>query len=104
MSKKQNKLEPNWDIIKPNMIKNSSTATNKAYQDYGKAIMDFISLSGFDVEDGIFYQYAGTQEKVEQKANAFETQIEKHQTIMKAVAIDDRETLLAILEGRFFKE
>lgn len=101
MSKKQNKLEPNWDIVKPNMIKNSSTAVNKAYQEYGKAIMDFISLSGFSAEDGTFYQYAGTQEKVEQKANAFNMEIEKHQTIMKAIATDDKEMLIAILEGNY---
>lgn len=100
MSKK-NKLEPNWDIVKPTLMENSSTAVNKAYQEYGKAIMDFISLSGFNMEDGTFYQYAGTQEKIEQKAKAFSDQIKKHQAVMKAVTTDDKETMLAILNGEF---
>lgn len=103
MSKK-NKLEPNWDIVKPILMENSSTAVNKAYQEYGKAIMDFISLSGFDTKDGTFYQYAGTQEKLERKSKGFSDQIKKHQVIMKAVATDDREVMLAILNGEFFKE
>ena len=100
MSKK-NKLEPNWDIVKPNLMMNSSTAVNKAYQEYGKAIMDFISLSGFDTKDGTFYQYAGIQEKLERKSKAFNEQIEKHRVVMKAVATDDKETILAILNGEF---
>lgn len=101
MSKK-NKLEPNWDIVKPTLVENSSTAVNNAYKEYGKAIMDFIWSSGFDMKDGTFYQYAGTQEKLEEKSKAFSDQIEKHRVIMKAVTTNDRETMLAVLNGEFW--
>ena len=102
MSKK-NKLEPNWEMVKSSLMQNSSTAVNNAYKEYGKAIMDFIWSSGFDMKDGAFYQYAGTQEKLERKSNAFSDQIKKHQAVMKAVATDDKETMLAILNGSFSK-
>ena len=104
MGKKNNKLEPNWDIVKPNMMKNAGTALNNAYQEYGRAITDFFSLSGFSTEDGKFYEYAGARERIEQKANDFILQMQKCTTILRVIRDDDKEAILAILNGEFFRE
>ena len=98
MAKK--KLEPNWDIFKSNLLKNSISSINETYNNYGKAVTEFLKYSGFG-KDGRWIEYNGLREKMIEQKEVFYTELDKHLKIVEIVEEDNREAMLAILEGRF---
>ena len=50
---RKKKLEPNWDIAKPTLLKSASSSLNEAWKNYGKAMNNYFKYTGFD-DNGMF--------------------------------------------------
>lgn len=99
---RKKKLEPNWDIVKPTLLKSASSSLNEAWKNYGKAIDNYFKYTGFN-DNGVFtvYNCEGLDKGIDAAYSEFNRASKEFSIIKKAVEEDDKETLLAILEGRF---
>ena len=99
---RKKKLEPNWDMIKPRLLKSASSSVNEAWKNYGKAINNYFKYTGFN-DDGVFtvYNYEELEKEMNDAYSEFNRVSKEFSIIKKAVEEDDKEILLAILEGRF---